>query len=96
MNVYKETGRLFTFLSDKTPIQVVTYDVYDEEDLKNPIAINQLESQHYNSGFYYCWHISATSNVEATNLFDYYQPNATGALPKPKGLNNPGGSPIKY
>ena len=84
------TGTQVISLSDNTPCTIVSYT----ED-----GVAKMESQVWIAGEQYpfkCWQITNPSLLTYVTLPQYMSPNAAGAIPAPKGSNNPGGSPIKY
>lgn len=89
------TNRQIVSLSDNTQVDVATYDILTAPE-GQIIESGLMESQLFHMGLYYCWRINSISNLMADTFSGYFSPNVDAALPKPKGSNNPGGSPVKY
>lgn len=92
MPTYTEISRDQILLADNTPCDIVHYVETDENGNDTTLQ----ESQVLSGSTYYCWQISSSYLVAQDTVLGYMQQNSQGALPRPKPLNNPGGSPVKY
>lgn len=102
MPIYTYISETEEQLSDNTPVRVITYA---EQEFPESNPVTKFESQvvetdtaSQNYDMALCWQVTNPSNLALVDVADYKLQNTSGqfCIPKPKGQNNPGGSPIKY